>query len=197
MKNPLIRGNCKMGPHVALFNLPPIVTCTPTKWCLHGRNGKPVCCALRNNFLLPNVILGAQTRLEFSQSEGFVEGMIAAIHKLGPKFFRFHASGDFYSVAYVRKVITIAKACPAVIFRTTTHRRDLTGPLQELNALPNFIVRESLDSSRPTPKMHLPVAALSHLPIADDPLFIRCNNDCVKCDYSCWKSRQSMSFVEH
>lgn len=197
MKDPLIRGNSKMGVRVALFNLPPVVTCTPTKWCLHGRGGKPACYALRNNFVMPRVKQSAQTRYEFSQTAEFVPVMIAAIKKMAPTYFRFHSSGDFYSVEYIRKVMAIAKSCPEVLFRTTTHRRDFAKELRTLNALPNFIVRESLDDERPTPKMGLPVAALGHLPIAGEPGTIKCPNDCDQCGHSCWKSRRSMSFAEH
>lgn len=186
-----------MGPEVYLFNLPPKKTCTPTHWCLKGNNGKPACYALRNNFLLPNVKKGAQKRYEFSRHSSFIDKMVQAINRRNPEFFRLHASGDFYSEEYVEKITEIATQCPETMFRTTTRRRDLTKVIQKLNNLPNFIVRESLDRQRTDPKMNLPFAAISSLPIVQENESLHCINDCVKCGYGCWKSRDNMDFDEH
>ena len=41
------------------------------------------------------------------------------------------------------------------MFRTTTRRRDLADVIKELDAVPNFIVRESLDHERQTPGLGL------------------------------------------
>lgn len=192
--NLVIQGNTKMGRKVGVFNLPPRRTCCPSEWCLTGRGGNPACYALRNNFLLPSVANAALARLEASKQPDFVGRMVAEIQG-NYHYFRVHASGDFYSAKYVRKWIEIAKAVPKTIFRTTTRRRDLTEVLQELNALPNFIVRESLDPEYPTPTMRLPFAALSSMGIAEGTFL--CTNDCVKCKYTCWKQRTSMCFDEH
>jgi len=197
VKNLLIKGNSKMGPSVYLFNLPPKKTCTPTRWCLEGNGGKPACYALRNNFLFPNVIRGAEERFELSKQEDFVDRMVKEIHQASPKYFRFHSSGDFYSKKYVEKVIEIAKACPDTLFRTTTRRRDLSDSIKELNHLSNFIVRESLDSERKTPKMGLPFAALNDLPIVGKSDSYHCLNDCPKCGYYCWEHAYNMDFDEH
>jgi hypothetical protein len=206
MKDILIKGNIKMGKNVYIFNIPAKDTCTPTYWCLNGRNGKPACYGLRNNFLLPNVIISAKERYELSKTKEFVSLMINEIHSKNPKYFRLHSIGDFYSIEYVRKIIDIAKECPDTIFRTTTRRRDLTQVIQELNSEPNFIVRESLDIDRPTATMNLPYAAIaSILPDSikkevdskSTPTIYKCINDCVLCDYTCWKSRINMYFEEH
>lgn len=92
-----IKGNSKMGKYVYIFNLPAKETCTPTKWCLEGKNGKPACYALRNNFTLPSTINSAQKRYKLSKKENFSKEMIDFIHKTNPKYFRIHSSGDFYS----------------------------------------------------------------------------------------------------
>lgn len=190
----LIKGNIKMGPDVYLFNLPPVLTCTPTDWCLHGKDGKPRCYALRNNFLFPTVKKGAAARYKLSNQDDFIDSMVEEISKNQVEYFRFHSSGDFYSEGYVRKVIAIAERCPDTLFRTTTRRRDLADVIKELNAVPNFIVRESLDHERQTPKMGLPVAALASLPAAKSAY--ACKDDCVECKYHCWQSRESISFAE-
>lgn len=163
---------------------------------MHGRDGKPACYGLRNNFLLPNVIKGANFRLEASLKPDFVDKMVEAIHRKHPLYFRVHASGDFYSEEYVGKWIQIAKKCPDTIFRTTTRRRDLTNKIKELNSLPNFIVRESLDYERPIPKMGLSFAALDSLPIVQEKNPYVCKDDCPKCGYFCWEMRVNMSFKE-
>jgi len=196
MTDLLIKGNKKMGDKVFIFNLPPIITCTPTNWCLHGKNGKPMCYALRRRFLFPNVIDGAKIRYKLSQQPNFVDKMIAKIHRKKPEFFRFHSSGDFYSADYVKKVIEIAKQCPDTLFRTTTRRRDLTKVLQELNELPNFIVRESLDTQRQIPKMGLPFTALSYLDIVKQTKTYECLEDCEKCRHYCWKHQVNIHFYE-
>jgi hypothetical protein len=193
----LIKGNSKMGPKVYLFNLPPKQTCTPTHWCLHGKDGKPACYAQRNNFNLPSVVKSARERLRLSRRQDFVSRMVEEIHKKNPGFFRWHSSGDFYSEEYVRKIIDIVSQCPDVLFRTTTRRRDLADVIQELNDLPNMIVRESLDYERPEPVMGLPYAALSSLAIVQQGKPLKCVNDCTKCGHKCWKKPVNMYFEEH
>ncbi len=197
VKNLLIKGNLKMGSEVFLFNLPPIKTCTPTKWCLEGDNGKPVCYALKGNFVFENVKRGAMERFEASKRSDFVESMCVEIEKVHPKYFRFHASGDFYSEEYVGKVMKIASQFPDTFFRTTTRRRDLKDAILELANLPNFIVRESLDTCRTTPGMGLPFAALDFLDVVNNKDSYLCPNDCPSCGYHCWENRKNMHFEQH
>ena len=194
VKNLLIKGNAKMGPQVYLYNLPPIITCSPTKWCLEGRNGKPACYALRNNYTLPSTKAALQARYELSKQEDFAEKIIDEIHRKKARFFRFHSSGDIYSEKYAKKIIQVAKKCLDTLFRTTTRRRDLTHVILELNSLPNFTVRESLDTERTIPKMGLPFAALSHLEIVKNSDSYMCLDDCVKCNYYCWKHECNIHF---
>lgn len=186
-----------MGKDVYLFNLPPLETCTPTSWCLGDSNNKPNCYALKGNFVLPNVKKGAKERYETSLKDDFADRMSFEIEKAKPRYFRFHSSGDFYSEEYVQKVIDIAERFPETLFRTTTRRRDLTEILQELNELPNFIVRESLDTERREPKMDLPFAALASLEIVEKTEPYKCKNDCPSCEYYCWENSVNMYFEEH
>jgi len=179
------------------FNLPAIITCTPTKWCLAKKGKEQNCYALKGNYKFPKVQKSYRERLELSKKDDFVERMIHEIDKRNPTYFRFHSSGDFYSEEYVKKVIEIAENSPDVLFRTTTRRRDLTKIIQELNSLPNFIVRESLDTERTTPKMNLPFAALSQLDIVSKSNSYECKNDCPKCGYYCWGNSVDMHFIEH
>ena len=196
MKKLIIDGNTKMGDQVAIFNLPPKKTCTPSKWCLTGRDGKPMCYALRNNFLFKNVVKSMDDRYQESLKSDFVDRMIKEIkgHK-NLKYFRIHASGDFYSKEYIRKWIKIAQECQDVLFRATTRRKDLKKELVKLNALSNVIIRQSLDTENIKPTMSLPFAAISSLLVAKGAM--KCSNSCPKCKYSCWKKKVNVCFDEH
>jgi len=193
--NLLIKGNSKMGTKVYIFNLPPHLTCKPTQWCLKGRNGKPACYARRNNFKLPSVKDATMKRYRASKRKDFVEKMLDELQRIKPQFFRWHSGGDFYSDEYVEKVGEIVKNTPGTLFRTTTRRRDLSKSILKLAKLSNMIVRESLDAEFPKPTMGLPVAALSHLPIARG-MFL-CPNDCDICGHHCWQESCDMCFEEH
>lgn len=197
IKSLIINGNSKMGKKVLLFNLPPIITCTPTTWCTGGETEKPKCYALKGNFIFPSVKKAGLERLEASKKDNFVDKISEEIDKFKPKYFRFHSSGDFYSEKYVKKVIEIAKRFPNTLFRTTTRRRDLVKIISELNSLPNFIVRESLDTERSTPSMGLLFAAIDSLPIIQEIDSYKCKNNCPKCGYYCWKNKVNMHFKEH
>ena len=73
VKNLIIKGDkrSKMGARVYRFNLPPEKTCTPTKWCLQGKDGKPACYARRNNFKLASVIKATEERYDLSKRADF------------------------------------------------------------------------------------------------------------------------------
>ncbi len=191
----LIKGNSKMGVRVYLFNLPPHLTCRPTTWCLTGRSGKPACYARRNNFKMASVQKATLVRYRASKRKDFVEKILVELKRFRPQFFRWHSGGDFYSEEYVGKVIEIVKNTPDTLFRTTTRRRDLAEDLLQLAALPNMIVRESLDTDFPKPTMGLPVAAISSLPIAHG--MFKCLNDCEVCGHHCWQDACDMCFDEH
>jgi hypothetical protein len=194
IKELLVRGNSKMGEKVYHFSLPPIITCTPTSWCLKGRNGKPSCYATRNQYTFTSVREALRSRLRLSYKPDFVDKMIQEIKKKKVVYFRLHASGDFYSPEYVQKITEIVRECPDTMFRTTTRRRDFKGLIQKLNELPNCIIRESLDDERPLPIMGLPFAALSHLPVVKESTTLECEDDCAKCGYHCWKKPVNICF---
>jgi len=187
MKKLLVKGNSKMGRLVYLFNLPAQSTCTPTHWCLHGRNGKPACYALRGNHTWARVKQSQADRLQASRGADFVPRVVDELHAAGCRWFRLHSSGDFYSADYVAKWRAIAAVCPDVILRTSTRRRDLAGPIRELAALPNVVIRESLDDDRPEPVMGLPYATIDTIPAADRPGVLRCSDHCPSCQYGCWR----------
>jgi hypothetical protein len=194
MKNLIIKGNSKMGPKVGIFNLPPKKTCTPSKWCLQGKNGKPACYGLRNNCQLPSVVKATEWRFQESMKPDFALRMIKEINGKYD-YIRLHSTGDFYSCEYLSKWYDIIKALPKVKFRTTSRRKDYSLDLRTLASLPNMIIRESLDPTSPTPRMLLPTASITGMEISKGKF--KCPNGCVECKYSCWKSRKSICFDEH
>lgn len=184
-----------MGSDVYIFNLPPVKTCRPTKWCREN------CYALKGNFQLPSAKQAAQWRYQISKSPNFVDLVVREIQRHRVRLVRLHSSGDFYGPEYIKKWIEIARRCPQTLFRTTTRRRDFSRLIHRLNSLPNFIIRESLDISSPRPTLKLPVAATDEIPSVQKLLkakkIVFCPNNCRKCGYFCWHQRQSVCFAPH
>ena len=177
-----------MGNRVHHFNLPPILTCTSSEWC------SKYCYALKNNFTLPNVINSWNIRFEMSKQENFVNEMINYIRKHNVEYFRIHGSGDFYSSEYVENWINIVKECPDTKFKVHTKRVDLEKELISLSELPNIIIRESIDPSKPTPKMKFPLSSITGFEI--EPSYF-CPNKCEPCGYYCWNNKGNIHCGEH
>lgn len=160
-----------------------------------------MCYALRNFCKMRSVIASCKWRLSESQKPDFVERMVAEIRGHGFEHFRIHALGDFYAEDYVRKWTTIVKDCPDTLFMSTTRRRDLIEPLKELAALPNIVVRESLDTDRTEPVMGFPVAGIGAIEMilkaTLGPDFIECHGGCEDCGHTCWVDGRSVIFPEH
>jgi len=169
-----------------MFNLPPLKTCMPSAWCLHGDNGKPMCYAMRKRSAWPNVKMGNEWRYRQSLKADFVSRMTALLSRTDKQYFRIHASGDFYSEEYVEKWVEICSACPHLIFRAPTRRRDLTEAIRKLASLKNVVIRESLDTERTEPTMGLPVAAIEGLGSAVHDGYIQCVDSCSQCGHKCW-----------
>lgn len=178
-------GNSKMGQQVLLFNLPPLETCRPSEWCRKN------CYALKGYHTFRSVKESQRKRLELSQRPDFVELAVAELKRSRYQYVRLHSAGDFYSEEYARKWIEIIKRCPEKLFRTTTKRVDLGWVLQELDSLPNMTVRESLDPTHPKPSGLLPTLTVIEGTPIDRELFF-CRDDCVSCNYTCWKERISI-----
>jgi len=135
---------------VFVFNLPAPGTCKPTRWCSAN------CYAQRSHL---NKI-HREARYKISLSSSFPNLIKEEIGRKKIKIVRVHSTGDFYSEDYVRKWIEIGQCCPNIFFRTSTRRLDLAEILSELNKLPNFVVRESLDPSRKEASMNLPLEVI-------------------------------------
>jgi len=178
------------GPKTYIFNLPAPATCRPTAWCLAH------CPALQDNTESVFGHVGPE-KLTISRRKDFADMMIGEIKRKHIHFVKVHSSGDFYSRTYVRKWKKIGQACPETMFKTSTKRLEFIDDLVDLNALPNFVVRETIDPSKPKPVTNLPLSAISTLAIAKN--FFECIRNCDKCNFYCWYNKidESMPVFSH
>jgi hypothetical protein len=112
----LTNGNSKLGKRVYSFSIPAIKTCGAgmSKLC------SKLCYAEQGFYQYASVRAALAKRWKETRSPRFVENIIREIKADGATTVRIHASGDFYSAAYVDKWIAIAKACPQVVFYAYT-----------------------------------------------------------------------------
>ena len=105
----------------------------------------PGCYAAREQVRFPAILTARTNRLQHSHSSSFASTIISEINSLRtkPKFFRVHASGEFYSQSYISSWIAIAKSFPEITFYAYTKRlKDFD--FSTLSSLPNFILINSL-----------------------------------------------------
>ena len=100
-----------------------------------------VCFAKQGRYNMPNVKGARSHNLAFSQTDGFVAGIIADLGRMrSVNTVRIHDSGDFYSQEYFDKWCAIASALPRLTFYAYTKSLTL-----DLAAAPaNFKVTQSL-----------------------------------------------------
>lgn len=122
-------SNSKLGPKIASINRVPIETCPgKSDWC--ERN----CYATRGAF-----------SLWFNEY-----GTDMEIPDLMPSVVRFHGSGDFDSVEYIEKCISLVRAYPRVRFYAYTRSWRVDSLLEELEKLraeENMQLFASMDST--------------------------------------------------
>ncbi len=90
------------------------LTCPGALDCIKG------CYARQGFYVMPNVKTAQHERLKMTMGEDFTGTMIAEIERRKPKIVRIHDSGDFYSMAYFRKWLYIARSCRGVNFYAYT-----------------------------------------------------------------------------
>lgn len=166
-----------MPSYVGIFNLPPLLTCTPSSWC------KEHCYALKGRFLWRCVKEAHLWRYGESLKSTFVEKMINEIKRSSTvRYVRIHIAGDFYSKEYIDKWVKIAKAFPDIIFRTNTKRVSFLKHMKKVFPK-NVVVRESTDSTRKSTKI-FPQAAIKGTKGSKN--FFVCSDNCEKCKFYCW-----------
>ena len=129
-------GNSKLH-NMYMFNLPAGQS-TCGRLC-------PKCYAHREQIRFPSVLTARTSRLVASQSPTFSTAIIDELNSLRklPKYFRVHASGDFYSQSYLDAWTTIAQSFPTVTFYAYTKRLKHFD-FSTLKSLPNFVLIDSL-----------------------------------------------------
>lgn len=103
------------------------------------------CYAAREQVRFPSTLAVRNSRYQAAQSPDFASRMISELsskRKL-PTHFRIHASGEFFSQAYVDSWVLITQAFPTITFYAYTKRlRDFN--FSNLQSLPNFVLINSL-----------------------------------------------------
>lgn len=105
----------------------------------------PNCYARREEARWPAVRKAREARYQASLQPDFSLRIIAelrALRKL-PKYFRVHASSEFYSQSYIDSWHTIASAFPSITFYAYT-KRLAHFDFSSLSSLPNFVLINSL-----------------------------------------------------
>ncbi len=102
------------------FSLPAYKTITGKTVCPFAKDCIKYCYAKKGNYKYPSVIKGLNNRYELSKTDEFVPKMNATIILERPTHVRIHDSGDFYSIAYLNKWISIANDNKEVIFYAYT-----------------------------------------------------------------------------
>lgn len=109
------RGNTKLKT-MRMFNIP-----ATKDICSMECNG---CYAIKEQRRFPAVQSARGLRYEMSKASNFADIVISELKALRkpPKYFRIHASGEFYSQSYVDKWFKIANALPNITFYAYTKR---------------------------------------------------------------------------
>lgn len=177
MKKLLVAGNSTMPSSVGIFNLPPLLTCKPSRWC------REHCYALKKRFLWKRTKEAHRRRYKQSLKPSFVERMIDEIkHRPSINYIRPHITGDFYSKEYIDKWAQIAKAFPSILFRATTRRIDFLRHMKKVFPK-NVVIRESTDPTRKGSGI-FPQASIRGTEGTEG--FFVCMDDCAKCNFWCY-----------
>lgn len=105
----------------------------------------PNCYARREEARWPAVRKAREARYQASLQPDFSSRIIAELKALRkpPKYFRVHASSEFYSQAYIDSWHTIASSFPSITFYAYT-KRLAHFDFSSLSSLPNFVLINSL-----------------------------------------------------
>ena len=105
------------------------------------------CYATTGNYRFPNVKKPREHNKEDWQRDSWVDDMVAELDN--DRYFRWFDSGDMYHIKLARKMLEVMKRTPWVRhwLPTRMHKFAKFAPvIQEMNNLPNVVVRLSSDS---------------------------------------------------
>lgn len=102
-----------------IWNLPTGLTCRKGVLC------SKICYAKKAEKMYPGVLPSRMRNYEESKKITFADDMIKLLSKSKFNVVRIHESGDYYSIAYIRKWYKIASALPKQKFYSYTKRHDI------------------------------------------------------------------------
>lgn len=208
----LSRGNTKLGAYITGVNLPAGMTCRADAPCRHG------CYAMRGHFIFPSIKESIQKNLEayLNSPTQFFDLIIAKLHILPYRFFRWHSSGDIVNREYLVGMVRVAEECPNTEFLCFTKKYEIVNEyIKDMGeaswGLPlNLHIVFSHWGSFPVPNPYnLPT---SHIRFKkEDELHdnndipdnaIQCSGfcgDCIGTEKNCWllKNGESVVFNQH
>lgn len=184
-------GNSKLGANMYMFNLP-----ANKEVC--GRECKG-CYAIKEQVRFPTSVVPARIkRYEASLQLDFSSTITKELSRVRnkPKYFRIHASGEFYDQAYVNKWASIVKKSPDIIFYAYTKRKK-DFDFSKLTSLDNFILIDSFHFGRLNygKKEKAPVNAFICPDLGDDAS--QCGTTCTWCMEKPKAEKQGVYFVQH
>lgn len=171
-----------------IWNIPAKLTCPyATEMCRHS------CYAVKAENLYPDCLPCRERNFRFSQTDEFVDYMIAYISvklnhlKAGKRFFfRIHESGDFYNKAYTKKWLSIMRYFEddsRVVFMAYTKSiRFFVGEVLPKNFCLRFSVWEDTKAEEIAiaEKMGLPIyTAMTEEQLKAHPEYFACK--CASC----------------
>lgn len=114
-------GNSKLKRDgIYSFSLPAYRSASGKLVCIGAKNCIKGCYARTGFFRMSSVQKSYEKNLFLSEHKDFTPLMIRECLVKKPKFVRIHASGDFYSLTYLKKWVTIAQNCPETQFYAYT-----------------------------------------------------------------------------
>lgn len=182
------KGNSKIS-SMYMFNLPATID-------ICGRICKG-CYAIKEQVRFPAVMEARDRRYQASTLPTFGTDITNEIQKLKnpPKYFRIHASGDFYSQEYVDHWSAIARANPHIVFYAYTKRMgklDFSG----LSILPNFVLINSLIGKKLNyGKLEKAPKGMFVCPAHDKT--VKCGETCTYCMTKGKADLNGVFFVQH
>lgn len=145
----LSRNNVKLGPRIASWSLPVVVTCPgASRECLK------TCYARRGRLQFGNVTRSHERNRKLAESREFVSWMSAELRSQCVDVLRLHVAGDFYDNKYIRRWQRIIAANRQVRFFAYTRSwavPDYRAALKRLAQEPNLQLWLSTDHSMPEP----------------------------------------------
>jgi DNA adenine methylase len=145
----LVNGNGKTGRGIWVWNLPAKVTCP-------GRSAicEELCYPTHDASRMEMWQQRYWANYRLSLTDTFIDWMVTQIRDNGIEILKWHASGDYYDAAYIRRVIEIVKKTPNTVHFAYTRSWDaakrghpeLRPLLEELAALDNCYLLYSADA---------------------------------------------------